>query len=114
MRLTLRILFAVAGCALAANLHAARGNPANGAQLAQVCQACHGPDGNGVGDPQYPIIAGQYADYLEHALKAYRSGERNNAIMQGFAKNLSDQDIADLSAYFASQKSKLEDLSKRR
>jgi cytochrome c553 len=113
MRMSPRILLALAGCVLAANVHAA-GNPANGAQLSQVCQACHGPDGNGVGDPQYPIIAGQYADYLAHSLKAYRSGERSNVIMQGFAQNLSDQDIADLSAYFASQKSKLEDLSKRR
>lgn len=97
---------------LGASTHVwARGNAAAGAQKSQVCQACHGVDGNGVGDPQYPIIAGQYADYLEHTLRKYRDGRRKNAIMQGFASTLSDQDIRDLAAYFAAQKSKLHDLS---
>ncbi len=88
----------------------ASGNAGRGLELSKTCQACHGVDGNGVGDPQYPIIAGQYADYLEHAMRAYRSGERENAIMLGFAQALSDQDIKDLSAYFAAQKSKVGDL----
>lgn len=90
------------------------GSPGRGLELSKTCQACHGVDGNGVGDPQYPIIAGQYPDYLEFAMKAYRSGERDNAIMLGFSQGLSDQDIADLAAYFGSQKSKLTDLSKRK
>lgn len=91
----------------------ASGNPGRGLELSVPCQACHGKDGNGVGDPQYPIIAGQYADYLEHSLKAYRSGERENAIMLGFAQTLSDQDIKDLAAYFAAQQSKLGDLDRK-
>lgn len=90
------------------------GSPGRGLELSKTCQACHGVDGNGVGDPQYPIIAGQYRDYLEVAMKAYRSGERDNAIMLGFSQGLSDQDIADLAAYFSSQKSNLTDLSKRK
>jgi cytochrome c553 len=99
--------------ALTANVAVAAGNPGRGKELSKPCQACHGEDGNGVGDPQYPIIAGQYADYLEHALKAYRSGERDNAIMLGFAQTLSDQDIRDLSAFFAAQKSRIGDLDRR-
>lgn len=108
-----RNLFALAlGLLLAGNV-ALAGSPGRGLELSKACQACHGVDGNGVGDPQYPVIAGQYADYLVHALRAYRSGERDNAIMLGFSQGLSDQDIRDLAAYFASQKSRLTDLSKR-
>ena len=84
---------------------------AAGKDKAVVCQACHGADGNGIGDPQYPNIAGQYADYLAKALHDYKSGARKNAIMAGFATTLSDEDIANLSAYFASQTGPLDDLS---
>ncbi len=81
-----------------------------GKAKSQLCQACHGPDGNGIGDPQYPLLGGQYADYLEKALRDYRSGERINPIMQGFASTLSDEDIVNLAAFFASQPTKLRDL----
>jgi cytochrome c553 len=76
-----------------------------------VCQACHGADGNGTGDGQYPRIAGQYADYLAKALEDYKSGARANPIMAGFATTLSKEDIDNLSAYYASQPSPLHDLS---
>ena len=82
-----------------------------GKAKSQICQACHGADGNGIGDPQYPLIAGQYADYLAKALRDYKSGVRDNAIMQGFASTLSEEDIVNLSAYYASQSTKLRDLS---
>ncbi len=75
-----------------------------------VCQACHGADGNGIGDPQYPLLAGQYADYLAKALHDYKSGARDNAIMKGFASTLSDQDMLDLATFFSSQTTKLRDL----
>ncbi|HPA02188.1 MAG TPA: cytochrome c [Chiayiivirga sp.] len=75
-----------------------------------VCQACHGADGNGIGDPQYPLLAGQYADYLAKALHDYKSGARDNAIMKGFASTLSDQDMLDLAAFFSGQTTKLRDL----
>lgn len=110
--MTNRIFLVALGLLLAANVHAA-GNAAAGAEKSKPCQACHGADGNGIGDPQYPILAGQYPDYLAQALKSYRSGDRVNVIMQGFAGTLSDQDIADLTAYFGSQKSKLTDLANR-
>ena len=51
----------------------------------------------------FPTIAGQHADYLVHALKSYKNKTRNNPIMQGSVAALSDEDIADLAAYFASQ-----------
>ncbi len=75
-----------------------------------VCQACHGADGNGIGDPQYPLLAGQYPDYLAKALRDYKSGARDNAIMKGFASTLSDQDMIDLAAYFGAQETRLRDL----
>jgi cytochrome c553 len=69
---------------------------------AAVCQACHGATGVGI-MAEYPTLSGQYSDYLEQALKAYRSGARQNAIMQGFASTLKDSDIQALSSYFAQQ-----------
>lgn len=107
-----RVILVGLGLLLSASVHAA-GNAAAGAEKSKPCQACHGADGNGVGNPMYPILAGQYPDYLEQALKSYRSGDRVNVIMQGMAAALSDQDIADLTAYFGSQKSKLTDLAAR-
>lgn len=86
----------------------ARGNPESGkAKAAQVCAACHGPDGAKPSAPDQPILAGQYYDYLVKALSDYKSGKRNDAIMKGFAAGLSKKDIEDLSAWFSSQKSTL-------
>ncbi len=86
----------------------AKGNAESGkAKAAQVCAACHGPDGNKPTGPDFPVIAGQHADYLKRALVDYKSGKRNNPIMKGFAATLSNQDMEDLSAWFASQPSKL-------
>ncbi|HLS05598.1 MAG TPA: cytochrome c [Wenzhouxiangella sp.] len=82
----------------------AAGDKGRGLEKSKVCQACHGEDGNLAVDDQTPILAGQYADYLIHALKDYRSGERVNAVMNGFAGDLSDQDIEDLAAWYSSQK----------
>ena len=87
------------------------GDVERGKQKAQPCAACHGTDGNKTLDGQYPRLAGQYADYLVHTLKDYKSGARKNAIMAGFAQTLSEQDIADLAVYFQSLDGDLEDLS---
>lgn len=81
----------------------AAGDPAAGKEKSQACAACHGPDGNSP-SPQFPILAGQYADYLVHALTAYQTGKRKNPIMQPMAAPLSEQDKEDLAAYYASQK----------
>ena len=79
----------------------AAGDTAAGAEKAATCAACHGAEGISEINT-YPILAGQYPSYLTQALKSYRDGTRQNAIMAGFAAALSDQDIADLSAYFSS------------
>jgi cytochrome c553 len=88
----------------------AKGDVDAGKQKAAPCTACHSADGNASIDPQYPRLAGQYADYLAKALHEYKQGERKNPIMAGFATTLSDKDIEDLSAYFASLPGKLTDL----
>ena len=81
-----------------------------GKKKSLACQACHGADGNAGTDAQYPRLAGQYHDYLEQALREYKNGKRKNVIMGGFAKPLSEDDILDVSAYFASLPGKVEDL----
>jgi cytochrome c553 len=69
---------------------------------AATCAACHGPDGVGItGD--FPTLAGQHADYIEQALKAYRSGKRQNAVMNPMAAALKDEDIHALAMYFSQQ-----------
>jgi cytochrome c553 len=101
------VAFAFAGTAAAAKA----GNAAAGKQKAAVCAACHG-DGNKTLDNSYPRLAGQYPDYLEKALKEYRSGKRTNLVMKGQAASLKDEDIADLAAYFGSLDGEIHDLSK--
>ena len=73
------------------------------AAKAAPCAACHGERGAKPILPAYPVLAGQYANYLEHALKEYKSGARKNAIMAGQAAALSKQDIKALARYFADQ-----------
>lgn len=79
----------------------ADGDAAIGKTKATTCVPCHGEDGLGIA-PNYPILAGQHADYMAHVLRQYRSGERKNPIMLGIATPLSDSDIEDLAAWFAS------------
>ncbi len=79
-----------------------RGNIDSGRRKSASCAACHGPDGNS-SIALYPRLAGQYEDYLYQSLQDYKTGKRNNPIMRGMSTPLSDQDISDLAAYFASQ-----------
>ncbi|GGK06694.1 c-type cytochrome [Luteimonas terricola] len=81
-----------------------------GAATGQSCIDCHGADGNSPLDPTYPKLGGQYRDYLAQSLQAYRSGERDHALMSSQARDLDDQQIADLAAYFASQPAQIRDL----
>ncbi|HEY5776211.1 MAG TPA: c-type cytochrome [Xanthomonadales bacterium] len=69
---------------------------------AAVCAACHGVDGNSV-VPNWPKIAGQHADYLQRQLALMKSGKRVVPEMAGIVISLSDQDMADIAAYFSSQ-----------
>lgn len=77
----------------------------------QACVDCHGREGAMPIDPAYPVLAGQYQDYIAYSLQMYRDGRRQNTLMASQAKNLTDQQIADLSAYFGSRERKLSDLS---
>ncbi|MBD9437428.1 cytochrome c [Pseudoxanthomonas sp. PXM03] len=93
--------------------HIAKGeelSKAKGQATGQSCVDCHGAEGNAPIDDTYPKLGGQYADYLAHALQAYRSGDRQHALMTPQAAGLSDQDISDLAAYFGSRPSQLRDL----
>lgn len=83
---------------------------AKGKATGQSCVDCHGVEGNAPIDATYPKLGGQYADYLAHALQAYRSGDRQHALMSAQAAALTDQEISDLSAYFGSRPAQLRDL----
>jgi cytochrome c553 len=78
----------------------AAGDPVAGKAVAANCAACHGA--NGISDiPLWPNLAGQKAPYLSNQLKAFKSGKRVNPMMNGIAAQLSDKDIEDVSAYYA-------------
>ncbi|WP_459617284.1 c-type cytochrome [Bordetella sp. 2513F-2] len=80
------------------------------------CASCHGADAKTSVQPEYPVLAGQHADYLAHALRAYKRGAsgspatanvRKNPIMGAFAAQLSDQDIVNVAAWLSSLPSDL-------
>ncbi|GAA5532876.1 c-type cytochrome [Deinococcus aluminii] len=78
-------------------------NAAHGAQLsASVCQSCHGPGGVST-NPEVPRLAGQVPGYVRFQLAAFRAKLRPSPVMQRVAANLTDQDMADLAAYFSAQ-----------
>lgn len=79
------------------------GNASAGKAKTAVCMACHGADGNSPADI-YPKLAGQNANYLYKQLREFKSGERENAIMAPMVAALTEEDMADLAAYYASQK----------
>ncbi|MFP4155562.1 MAG: c-type cytochrome [Halothiobacillaceae bacterium] len=95
MRAVLAASMVASGSVLAADIQAGRA-------AASACAACHGMDGNSA-NPAFPSIAGQGEKYLAKQLADYRSGARANSIMGPQAANLSDEDIANLAAFYASQ-----------
>ena len=108
----MRLLQSLAAAAALTLIHAgvqAAGDIDAGKEKSAVCAACHGADGNST-NPAFPILAGQYQDYLVRALADYKTGKRNDAIMNGIAATLSEQDREDLAAFFASRKSNLHTL----
>jgi cytochrome c553 len=91
----------VIAAALAAGPVAAGDIEAGKKKAQEVCAACHNMDGiSTIAD--YPKLAGQYQDYLAKALRDYKTGLRTNPIMAGMAAGLTQKDIDDVSAYFAS------------
>jgi len=87
----------VAGGAHAANLDAGK------TKAQEVCQACHGMDGQSAASADYPKIGGQHKDYLAKALRDYKSGARKNPVMGAMAAPLTSQDIDNVTAYYAKQ-----------
>lgn len=98
MKYALTLAFALFSCA-----SMAAGDAEAGKAKAAACAACHGANGVAIA-PIYPNLAGQKAAYMVAQLKAFKSGERkgaNSALMAPMAAPLSDQDMEDISAYFA-------------
>ena len=75
------------------------------AAVAASCAGCHAADGNSV-VPNFPKLAGQHAAYIEKQLKDFREGFRKDATMAPFAKNLTDENIKELAAFYAAQTAK--------
>ena len=105
MRFSKRILFGIACLILSLNA-GADGDPVEGREKAKACLTCH-RIGNIVNGAGTPIISGQYEDYLIQALISYRTGARINPIMNGFAANLSNEDIEDIAAFYSELDSQL-------
>ena len=91
----------VASAGAAATAEAA-GNVEAGKAKAAACVGCHGANGQGV--PPNPALKGKTENELVEAMKDYKSGKRNNAVMKAFAAPLNDQDIENLAAYYAALK----------
>jgi len=93
----------LAGLAACAAAEARAGDPRKAeAKATTVCAACHGPKGKST-NPLWPHLAGQQEAYLVKAITDYRDGKREDAMMGPMAKGLSDEEIADLAAYYAAQ-----------
>jgi cytochrome c553 len=103
--LALSVAAAVVFCAPAR----ADGDAAKGKYKSAMCEGCHGIPGYRTAYPEVysvPKLGGQLADYMIHALHDYKSGARAHPSMRGIAATLSDQDIADLAAYYAGNSGK--------
>ncbi|WP_414641593.1 c-type cytochrome [Buttiauxella sp.] len=102
----MKIMVILAGVLLCAQPALAKGDAAAGEQKAMMCVACHGVTGK-VSVPMYPNLAGQNQAYLEHSLHAYKKGERSGGqaeVMKAYVSGLSDEDMSNLAAYYASMK----------
>jgi cytochrome c553 len=98
---------ALAGIAQIAAAADAKGGTTTAENKVANCIGCHGIPGYKASFPevyQVPMLGGQSAKYIENALNAYKKGERKHPTMRGIAASLSDQDIADVAAYYAQQK----------
>ena len=101
------LIFLVLGMGIVQTALALEGNPRDGENKTANCQGCHGIPGFRTAYPSVytvPKLGGQSVMYLANALKAYRSGDRTHAGMRAIASSLSDQDIADLAAYYSENK----------
>jgi cytochrome c553 len=82
-------------------LRSAPGDPVAGAEKSLLCQGCHGEKGMSA-EPMIPNLAGQYGKYISKELRNFQNGVRTHQIMSAMAKTISDNDLADIAAYFSS------------
>jgi cytochrome c553 len=104
MKIALSLMLALSGATFAAQAQELKGDAARGATLNASCIGCHGIPGYQSSFPEVhrvPAISGQNAKYIAAALNAYKKGERKHGTMRAIATTLSEQDIADLSAYYS-------------
>ncbi len=87
----------------AIKLRTGEGDPIVGETKAQLCVGCHGEKGNST-EPLIPKLAGQYSNYIAKELRNYQAGVRTHQIMNAMSATVSDEDLADITAYFAHQK----------
>ena len=99
--MTVQMIRAALACVLACAMSAVHADVQAGRAKARTCAVCHGESGVSV-LPNAPNLAGQPEIYLAEQLKAYRSGKRSDEVMSVIAKPLTDAEITDLSAWFAS------------
>jgi cytochrome c553 len=102
VRFGLWLTLALAGSFAAVSASAQEGSVEAGRTKSVTCAACHGADGNSV-TPDWPMLAGQHANYIVRQLRAFKNGERTDVTMKPFADLLSEQDMLDVAAYFAAQ-----------
>jgi len=103
MKIALTLLLALSGVGFAAQAQDLTGDAARGAKINAACTGCHGISGYKSSSPEVyhvPAISGQNAKYIATALNAYKTGERKHPTMRGIAETLTEQDIADISAYY--------------
>ncbi len=93
------LLLGLSAGSLAAEI---KGDATAGSTKAAVCTACHGLNGNSV-NPEWPVIAGQNAVYTHDQVVRIKNGARTAPLMQPMVQNLSEQDIADIAAFYATQ-----------
>lgn len=105
MKKVLMLVLTSLAVSVTASVWAEGGNADAGKTKSATCAACHGMDGNSV-NPEWPKLAGQHESYIIKQLMNFKNDERVNATMAPMAKPLSDADMADLAAYFASQATK--------
>ena len=104
MKFALPLVLALFGATFTAHAQELKGDAARGATLNASCVGCHGITGYQASFPEVyrvPAISGQNAKYIVAALEAYKKGERKHPTMHAMAQTLSEQDIADLAAYYA-------------
>jgi cytochrome c553 len=103
MKKKLQVLSISLALASATNILHAEGNINAGKQKSASCTSCHGDNGNSM-VATFPKLAQQHSSYLVKQLHEFKDGSRNNPMMSAIAMTLSDEDMADISAYYATQK----------